>query len=238
MTGNRPFFFPRESSSHTPGGAGYAGGMSAPREKAAAEAEIEARVRGMIDAGDAAGATQVVVERYGAEVFGYVLSLLKDEDLAQDAFSAACESVLEGIGAFRGQSSARTWIYTIARHAAYREARQQRRRRGDRLSAIEPHLAARVRTATEAFRRTEVKDKIAELRAALSDDEREILLLRTDRGLSWNEIAAVWLGPDGGADDEARVKLEAARCRKQFERTKDKLRRLAEDAGLLAPKPR
>lgn len=212
--------------------------MSAPEEQATPDAEFQSRVRGMVETGDAPRATQAVVERYGTEVFGYVLSLLKDEDLAQDAFSAACESVLEAVTAFRGQSSVRTWFYTIARHAAYREARQQRRRRGDRLSAIEPHLAARVRTATEAFRRTEVKDKIAELRAALSDDEREVLLLRTDRGLSWNEIAVVWLGPEGGADDEARVKLEAARCRKQFERTKDKLRRLAEDAGLLAPKPR
>jgi RNA polymerase sigma-70 factor (ECF subfamily) len=212
--------------------------MSDPEGEAAARAEIDARVRGLVERGDAAAATQVVVERYGAEIFGYVLSLLKDEDLAQDAFSAACESVLEAVATFRGQSSVRTWFYTIARHAAYREARQQRRRRGDRLSAVEPHLAARVRTATEAFRRTEVRDKIAELRAALSDDERELLLLRTDRGLSWNEIAAVQLGPEGGADDEGRLKLEAARCRKQFERTKDKLRKLAEDAGLLPPKAR
>jgi RNA polymerase sigma-70 factor (ECF subfamily) len=197
----------------------------------------ETEIAELLAKGDGRGATRIILETYGREVFGYVLSLLKDEDVASDAFAEACESVFRSVASFRGQSSARTWFYAIARHAAFREARQQRRRRGERVSGLEPYLAERVRTATEAFRRTEVKDKVAQLRAALADDERELLLLRTDRGLSWNEIATVNLGPEDGADAE-RLKLEAARCRKQFERIKDKLRKLAEREGLLPPKPK
>jgi hypothetical protein len=56
-------------------------------------------------------------------------------------------------------------------------------------------------------------------------------LLRVDRGLSWLEIAAVCAGSE--AADEETLKREAARCRKQFERTKERLRELAEQAGLL-----
>lgn len=194
----------------------------------------ELEIQALLEKGDINAATQLIVERYGAEVFGYVASLLKDEDLASDAFSAACESVLHGVASFRAQSSVRTWFYTIARHAAYREARQQRRRRGQPLSMLERELTARIRTATAAFRRTDVKDKLSELRESLSAEERELLLLRVDRGLSWNEIAGVCLGVEEMRDDQ--LKLEAARCRKQFERAKLKLRKLAERAGLLPPK--
>jgi RNA polymerase sigma-70 factor (ECF subfamily) len=192
----------------------------------------EPEVMALVERGDARGATKIIIESYGVEVFGYVTSLLKDEDLASDAFSAACENVLKSVNGFRGQSSVRTWFYTIARHAAFREARQQRRRRGDPISMLEGDLAAPIRTATAAFRRTEVKDKVAQLRESLSAEERELLLLRIDRTLSWNEIAAVCLGVEE-APDEAQLKLEAARCRKQFERAKTKLRKLAEREGLL-----
>jgi RNA polymerase sigma-70 factor (ECF subfamily) len=194
----------------------------------------ELEVQALVEKGDAHGATKLIIESYGVEVFGYVTSLLKDEDLASDAFSAACENVFKAVTAFRGQSSVRTWFYTIARHAAFREARQQRRRRGEPISMLEGDLAAPIRTATAAFRKTEVKDKVAQLRESLSAEERELLLLRVDRGLSWNEIAAVCLGAETAG--EAELKLEAARCRKQFERAKLKLRKLAEQEGLLPSK--
>lgn len=191
---------------------------------------IDDDVAALVAAGDARGATKLVIESFGAEVFGYVVSIIKDEDWAGDAFGTACESVFTGIASFRGQSSVRTWFYTIARHAAYRETRKRRRSRGESVSRIEAELEAPIRTATAAFRRTDVKDGIAKLRESLSEDERELLLLRVDRGLSWNEIATVYLGDEGG---EEALKLTAARCRKQFERTKLKLRKLAEREGLL-----
>lgn len=186
-------------------------------------------VRQLIEQGDAAGATQLIVQTYGVEVLGYLMTLVKDESAASDAFADACESVLKSVLKFRGESSTRTWFYAIVRHAAYHEVRDQRRRRGDRLSGLQEVLVAPIRTATAAFQQTAVKDEVARLRDALSDDERELLLLRVDRRLSWNEIAQVRLGqpsPEG-------LQREAARCRKQFERAKSHLRRLAEEAGLL-----
>ena len=191
------------------------------------------RVRELVQKGDAIGATQLVIERYGAEIFGYVASLLKDEDLASDAFARACENVYKGMLSFRGESSVRTWFYVIARNAAHRETRGKRRRI-ERLSGVASALQAPIRTATAAFKRTGVKSEVAKLRDSLTDEERELLLLRVDRDLSWLEIAAVRSGSE--ASDEEALKREAARCRKQFERTKMRLRELAEQAGLLGDK--
>lgn len=194
---------------------------------------IDERVRELIGVGNASGATQLIVETYGVEVFGYLMTLVKSEELAGDAFAVACEDMLKAILRFRGDSSVRTWVYTLVRHAAYREARGVRRRRAEDIAGLADALQAPIRTATATFRRTEVKDEFSKLRDALSPEERELLLLRVDRGLSWAEIAQIQQGEGASADD---LKREAARFRKQFERTKEKLRELAEQAGLLQNK--
>jgi RNA polymerase sigma-70 factor (ECF subfamily) len=194
---------------------------------------IDERVRGLIDAGNAAGAAQLIVETYGVEVFGYLMTLVKSEELAGEAFAVACEDMLKAVLRFRGESSVRTWVYTIVRHAAYREARGVKRRRAENISGLADVLQAPMRTATATFRRTEVKDEFSKLRDALSPEERELLLLRVDRGLSWAEIAQIQQEDGASAED---LKREAARFRKQFERTKEKLRQLAEQAGLLQDK--
>jgi hypothetical protein len=55
-----------------------------------------------------------------------------------------------------------------------------------------------------------------------------LLVLRVDRGLEWADLALVWA--EGEGDDLRKIE---ARLRKKFQRTKDKLRRLAEAKGLL-----
>src|SRR5687768_8082576 len=108
----------------------------------------EERIRALLATGDAKAATTLVIETYGAEIYGYVMNLTKDEDVAGDAFSQACENVFSNLSKFRGQSSVRTWFYTIARHVAYRELKRGKRGGGQHLSQLEDQLAAAVRTAT------------------------------------------------------------------------------------------
>ena len=82
---------------------------------------------------------------------------------------------------------------------------------------------AQARTATVEYLRTAVKDKLAAARAALSDEDRELLYLRVDRQLPWREIAVIM--SDEGADpgDEAVRKLDQA-LRKRFEAVKRRLK--------------
>lgn len=191
----------------------------------------EAEILQRLDAGDERAAAAGLIELYGAEVFGYLCSLTKDQDEADEAFAQASEQLLSGIAKFRRESSLRTWFYAIARYAALHELKRAARRRADRISMLQDELAAAVRTATVEYRKTHVKDQIAELRASLSSDERDLLALRVDRQLSWEEIAQICCEPDAAAP--ADLKKAAQRYRKQFERTKEKLRELARAAGLI-----
>jgi RNA polymerase sigma-70 factor (ECF subfamily) len=195
-------------------------------------AETEDEVRRLINAGDIDAATTCALRGYGPEVLGFLVAVAKNEDDARDAFSDFSEDLWRGLAGFEGNSSLRTWAYTIARRALWRVMNDPRRRpeRNVPLSEIGSVVAA-VRDSTMTHLRTEVKDGFALLRQQLAQDEQTLLVLRVDRDLPWRDIAKVMHEGDGELADAA-IEREAAALRKRFERVKARLRELGEKAGL------
>ena len=198
-------------------------------------AHIEDEVRRLLMAGEIDAATTVALRGYGPEVLGFLAAVAKNEADARDAFSEFSEDLWQGLDKFAGNSSLRTWAYTIARRALWRVLNDPRRR-ADRnvplseASVIEK-VAAQVRESTLTHLRTSVKDGFAQLRAQLPADEQTLLILRVDRDLAWRDIAAVMHEGDGEPDSAA-LDREAAALRKRFERVKVRLSELGEKAGL------
>jgi RNA polymerase sigma-70 factor (ECF subfamily) len=154
-----------------------------------------------LDCGDLHGAATLVVRDYGPEVYGYLLARLRDETAASDAFSMFTEDLWRGLPGFERRSSLRVWAYTLARHAAIRHAAAPHRRRARNLPLSDfealSALADAARTETLPYLRTDMKSKLAELRGRLSPDERDLLVLRVDRGLEWVDVARVLFDKDG-----------------------------------------
>jgi RNA polymerase sigma-70 factor (ECF subfamily) len=92
-------------------------------------------------------------------------------------------------------------------------------------------IAAAVRSRTLNHLRTEVKNRFAEIRDALPQEDRALLVLRVDRNMAWNEIARVLYPED--ESDEALAKA-AARLRKRFQLVKDAIRARAREVGLIS----
>ncbi len=195
--------------------------------------DLEPRIRATCDAGDHTVAAALVVERYGPELLGFIMSRLRSESDAHEVFSIFCEDLLAGIPRFEWRSSVRAWAYTLARHAAVRYVKAPANRRDRRvpLSHV-PELAERVRTTTAVYRKTEVKSRMRALREQLPDEDQTILILRVDKGLSWREVALV-LCDETTPPDDLTLGREAARVRKRFQLAKDRLRELAQADGLL-----
>lgn len=167
----------------------------------------------------------LALAQYGAEVLGYLHAILPSATEADDAFSELCERLWRGLPDFEWKSSFRTWMYVVARNAALNRMRSRARkqRREVPLSAA-PEVAGmmeRVRTETAVHLKTETRDRFREIRDALDPDDRTLLILRIDRGLSWNETARV-LADEEHVDDAELPRL-AARLRKRFERLKAKV---------------
>ncbi|MBK9030837.1 MAG: sigma-70 family RNA polymerase sigma factor [Myxococcales bacterium] len=193
--------------------------MTAERE------HLERDVRAACDRGDHAAAVALIVRGYGGEVGAYLDSIVRaTPDDAAETFSLWCEDLVRGLPGFRFGASVRTWVYTLARHAAARRARGDgRRARRFPMPGELDEIVAQVRTATVEYLRTAVKDQLAEARASLSDDDRELLFLRVDRQLTWREIAVIMSGSDAAPEDEAVRKLDQA-LRKRFEAIKRRLK--------------
>lgn len=195
--------------------------------------EVEAATRARCDAGDVDGAMRLALQGYGEEVFSFLVVRMRNEDDANDVFSQACEDLLHTLRTFQWRCSLRTWFYRVARSAATRYQRSPMNR-SDRRVALSnvSELVDQVRSRTVAHLRSEVKDRMRALREQLDADEQQLLLLRVDRDLSWNEIAEII---EEDADDEAQIARASARLRQQFQKLKDRLRELAIADGLIAP---
>ena len=96
-------------------------------------------------------------------------------------------------------------------------------------------LVERVRSETLTYLKTEGRSKFTALRESLSAEDQELLILRVDRKLAWDEIARVFT-TDAGTVSEDDLKKESARLRKRFQSVKARLFELGERAGLVKPR--
>jgi RNA polymerase sigma-70 factor (ECF subfamily) len=207
---------------------------------AAREVTSEAIIRAAFDQGDLQRAASLLLDAYGAEILHFLRSRLRDTELASEVFGDFTEDLWRGLAGFRWACSARAWAYTLARHAASRVIRQTRRRgkRSVPLSRAGPlsEIAERVRSQTALPLATEPRERFVELRRSLPELEQTLLMLRVNRELPWLDIARILAsGPlDGVMSLPPEVlNAEATRLRKRFQKAKEKLRKLAAEAGLL-----
>jgi RNA polymerase sigma-70 factor (ECF subfamily) len=194
-----------------------------------ADDDPEAPIKARCAAGDWPGAATMIVERYGRELLEYLVAIARSEADGADAFSQFTEDLWRGLPRFRWQASARTWSYTLARHALSRLRRDPHRRAGRAIALDDaPEVAGaadKVRTKTITFLRTAVKDRVAALRDELSPEDQAVLILRIDRKLEWRDVARA-LADEGEDLDDAELTRRSAALRKRFERIKNDLKKL------------
>jgi len=186
---------------------------------------LEREVGDYLKAGDHAAAATIALGRLGPQILGYLGATLRDEDAAYDVFGTFCEQLWKSITTFRGDSSFKTWAYKIVMHSVGRYHRDGYRKRAEAFGSEASALAVQIRSNTAPYRRTAIKDRFAQLRESLDPDDQTLLFLRVSQGLSWTEVAAI-LAEQGKA-------VEIPALRKRLERAKARLRKLAEDEGLL-----
>lgn len=197
------------------------------------DARLEARIIDLIDVGRVDAAAEASVRGYGTEIYGFLVSSLRDRSKADDAFSEWSEDVWKNLAKFRRESSVRTWVYALAHNAAHRlrrtEGRHHKRFVEGGETAAEK-IAWEVRSATSPLELTETKDRLREAVNLLDDEDRELVELRLYRKLEWNDIARIVVDADlTGAD----LKRERDRLAKRYQRSKERLAVLLKEAGLL-----
>ncbi len=146
-------------------------------------------------AGDERAAT-LLVDRHAASVARYVASLGVREavqEVVQDTFVRAFGS----IDTFRGDSSLRTWLFTIARRLVL-DRRRSRRRQRETAELQDGDLSTEY-DALDSLVAEEAQAKMRRAIDRLTPTQKEVFVLRVNDGLSYKEIADVVGTTEGAA---------------------------------------
>lgn len=201
--------------------------------------ELEARIRMHHDRGELQRAAELGIRGYGGEVMGFLLAVCRDPERASDCFAELGEQLWRGLPGFTWRSSFRTWAYAIARNV-YLQEQRGRRRRERRIvrasSSVLDGAMQEVRSRTPSWLGSEGQRRLSDLRANLTDEERQLLILRVDRGLSWSELAHLFCDSEQ-TPSETELQRVSARLRKRFHATKERLRALDRERKSLHDRP-
>jgi RNA polymerase sigma-70 factor (ECF subfamily) len=162
-----------------------------PSELAPDDVTLIARWR----SGDERAATQLV-ERHAQGIARFVASLGERdevEEVVQDTFVRAFGS----LDSFRGESSFRTWLLTIARNLL--RDRQRSRKRARLHVDIQDNDIVSSSDALEGTVAAETEARMQQAVESLSPMQRSIFTLRVTEGLSYKEIAIAVGSTEGAA---------------------------------------
>jgi RNA polymerase sigma-70 factor, ECF subfamily len=173
------------------------------------ESDADARLLEQYRAGDERAATELV-ERHAQALARFAVSLGERdevEELVQDTFVRA----FGALDSFRGESSFRTWLFTIERRLVLDRrrsaARHHARFQGGEVEAAVDH------DALDAVVAEETESRLARALDRLSPLQREVFVLRVAEGRSYKEIAEI----AGTTEGAARVHYHnAMRAMKEF----------------------
>jgi RNA polymerase sigma-70 factor (ECF subfamily) len=160
-------------------------------------------------AGDSRAAT-ALVNRHADALARFAVSTgerSEIEELVQDTFVRAFSS----IDSFRGESSLRTWLFTIERRLILDRRRAERRQRY--TVPVEPSDAVTEFDALDSLLAEEAESRVRKAVDSLSPTQREVFSLRVEQGMSYREIAEI----AGTTEGAARVHYHnAMRAVKEF----------------------
>lgn len=146
-----------------------------------------------VAAGDRA-AFGALVERHGPSLRRLARLLTPSDDAADEALQAALIGGFQGAASYGGRSSAKAWLFTIVRNAAWHE-RQRRKSVESRLVDDLPldRLGVAAGWGSSDPERAAIRaEDVRRLRAAmdeLGDQDRELIVLRDIEQLSGEEVA-------------------------------------------------
>ena len=157
--------------------------------------------------------TEALVQHYYAFVYRLALSILDDPDEAEDAAQETFIAAVLNLDRYRGESSLKTWLYTIALntcrgHLRKRKARQAMRKTWQAIQSVTPKPP----TPEESAIQSEGNQLLWTAIDDLDEKHRLPIILRYAHGLSVPEIAQIMAISEGTVHSRlhyARRKLEA-----------------------------
>lgn len=148
-------------------------------------------------------------------------------DLAQEAFLNAWR----GLKFFKGDSAFSTWVYRLASNACIDHLRRKKRRQDisvpmpvDEEDDTAPEIPDERFQPEQELERQELRRTVAAGLEQLSDEHRQVLVMREINGLSYQEIGDI-------------LDLEAGTVKSRIARARNSLRKILVKSGNFSDPP-
>jgi RNA polymerase sigma-70 factor (ECF subfamily) len=142
-----------------------------------------------------------LVTKHRGKIYAMILNMVKNDadawDLSQDAFIKAWKALPK----FEARARFSTWLFRISHNVVYDWLRKRRIESAGELndevfdaSRIEPGAATAPRQDNrpdEAMEQKELRGQIRDAIGRLSEEHREVILLREVQGMDYKEIAEI-----------------------------------------------
>ncbi|WP_430811826.1 MULTISPECIES: RNA polymerase sigma factor [unclassified Carboxylicivirga] len=183
----------------------------------------EQLVKGFV-AGDS-GSIDVLIERHKAKIFSYILMCVKQQELAEDVFQEAFIRVIRTLknGRYSDTGKFSSWVMRIAHNLIIDHYRKQKNQSVISNDNYDYDLFNSPRFSDQSIEEEMVKEQVlqsvGQLVNLLPDNQREVVIMRHYRDLSFKEIA-----------EETNVSINTALGRMRYALMN--LRRLAEERNI------
>ena len=166
-------------------------------------------------------AFEVLLGRHRKPVFNFILRYVGDRETAEDLLQETFMRVIKGADAYKRQAKFTTWLYTIARNLC---VDQTRRRKHRKHASLDAPMAADDDSGTlldvlpssemASDRKSVNKQLYQRLQGAigaLSEEQREVFLMREFLDMPFKQIADVVGVPENTVKSRMRYALEKLR---------------------------
>jgi len=166
-------------------------------------------------------AFEILLTRHRRPVFNFILRFVGLRETAEDLLQETFLRVIKGAEAYQRQAKFTTWLYTIARNLCVDQSRRAKHRKAQSLdapmnSSAESGTLLDVIPANEiaSDRQTVNKELQLKMEAALtrlSEEQREVFLMREFLDMPFKDIAQVVGVPENTVKSRMRYALEKLR---------------------------
>lgn len=192
---------------------------------------VDKDVLALLRQNEASQAYQRIIQELGPGLRGYLRAAARSDLHGDELYEELCVTLWEQLPGFarwldskealpEGASSIRAWLYRSARNRAIDWLRRRSRANAPLPSGAD--FAAADPSASQVLSHKQQQQQVLLALAELTDAERDALILRAERDLSFKEVGEV-LG------------ISAAAAKERYHRAKERLRKLL--GGGEEPKP-
>ena len=168
-------------------------------------------------------AFEVLLARHRRGVFNFVLRFVGNRDLAEDLVQDIFLRLVAAAQSFQKRSKFTTWLYTIARNLCIDHYRKKQHRReasldqplnpgGESEATLMDRLPSNAPAPDRQATNLRIRDQIREALEKLSDEQREVFLMREESGLPFDEIARIVGAPVNTVKSRMRYALQNLRA--------------------------